>query len=124
MDAKSRQKALDDISPEDLAKIKAHQASTRGHMPVDNEWLIVAEFTLKFGWEAYRDFKADNIQLDEMLTLIEAARRVEYKNMFYDAQAVFIATAASGASKRQAPLFEKLTRKIIELTKADKKADK
>lgn len=112
MDAKARQKALDEISAEDLAKIKAHQASTQGSKPVDQEWLLLAEFAMAYGWQAYRDVRTDKIELDEMLTLIEASRKVKASDQYKNAHAVLIG-AGSAQSKNPIQTFKNLTREII-----------
>lgn len=116
MDKKTRQKALDEISPEELAKVKAHQASTQGAFEVDKEWLLLAEFGMKFGWEAYVAAKSDQIGFEEMLTLIEASRKLELVQMYNDARVSFIG-AISANQKNPGVAFNKLTRDIINKSK-------
>ena len=118
MDKQSRQQALDNISADDLAKINAHQAKTKGAFAVDDEWLLVTEFALKFGWQAYLDVKDDLVATDEMLTLLEASRKLDYLHLYKMSQASFIGTAAS-AAKKPGTTFERITRNIIKQTKAD-----
>lgn len=125
-DAAERQKALDEISAEDLAKIQAHKASTKGSLPVDNEWLLLAEFGITFGWQAYLDAKNDrrdengNLYVNgaEMMTLIEASRRLRAGEMFENAQTSFIG-AVSGQTKKAAQTFNNLTKGLIKRMKAD-----
>lgn len=105
----------DRISPEDLAKI---QASTEGGMPVDEEWLLLTEFALKFGWEAYLDVKADVISGAEMKTLIEASRRLEYLNLYRDSTASFIG-AISAQQKKPSTTFNRLTKDMIKKAKSN-----
>lgn len=109
---------LDDISAEDLAKIEAHQAETKGAMPVDVEWLLLAEFAKAYGWEAYMAAKNDEISAAEMLTLIEANRRLESRRMFEDAQTAFVG-AVSAQTKKPTNTFKNLTKDIIKRTKVD-----
>lgn len=126
MNPKERQKALDDITPEELEKIRKHQASTKGSLPVDNEWLLLTEFAMTFGWQAYLDAKNDaldengNLKVNgaEMMTLIEASRRLRHREMFENAQTSFIG-AGSAQSKKPAQTFTNLTSKIVNKTKAD-----
>lgn len=118
MDAKSRQQALDNISREELAKIQAHQARTSGAFKVDDEWLLLTEFAKAFGWQAYLDVKADKIDTAEMMTLIEANRRLEYMQMFRDAQASFVG-CGSAQSKSPAKTFRSLTDSIIKKVRAN-----
>ena len=126
MSPEERQKALDNISSEDLEKIQKHQASTKGALTVDNEWLLLTEFALKFGWQAYLDAKNDArddngnliVSSAEMMTLIEASRRLKYRDMFQDAQTSFIGSASS-KSKKPTQTFNSLTNNIVKKTKAD-----
>ena len=118
MDAKTRQQQLDDISPEDLAKIKAHQASTEGSFKVDNEWLLMTEFAIVFGWHADLDVKEDKIETAEMLTLIEASRKLKARDMFHDAQSALIG-AGSAAAKKPSQAFNTLTKDLIKQMKVD-----
>lgn len=118
MDQKSRQEALNNISPEDLEKIKAHQASTKGAFKVDQEWLLLAEFGMKFGWQAYLDAKSDRITAAEMLTLVEASRKLEWATVYNNSRASLIG-AGSAQSKKPSKTFESLTRDIIKHTKVD-----
>lgn len=115
---KKKAKSLLDIPAEDLAKVERARASTEGHVKVDNEWLLLTEFTLKFGWDAYRAVKNDEIMLDEVLTLIEASRRIDNFNHYRNAQASFIG-AGSSRAKKPSSTFKQLTSKIIKSMKAD-----
>lgn len=116
MTAQERQQALDNISAEDLAKIKGHQAKTNGAYPVDNEWLLLAEFAMTFGWEAYLTAKQDGIKMAEMLTLIEASRKIKAVTFYQNAQASFIGSG-SAQSKKPGDTFKRLTKDIVKQTK-------
>lgn len=118
MDANSRQQALNNVSAEDLSKIQAHQAQTSNAYPVDDEWLLLAEFAKAFGWHAYLDVKADKVDVAEMMTLIEANRKLEYKRLFMDAQAVLSGSTATH-SKSPAKTFKSLMENVIKHTKVD-----
>lgn len=118
MDRKTRQQALDNITPEEFERVKAHQASTKGAFPVDKEWLLLAEFAKAYGWGAYLAVKNDEISGAEMLTLIEANRKLEARRMFEDSQSAFIG-AASAQTKKPSQTFTSLTRAIVKKTKAD-----
>lgn len=111
MDKQSRQQALNEISADDLAKIKAHQASTSGAYPVDKEWLLLAEFAKAYGWQAYQDARQDKIMMTEMLTLIEASRKLEYIAQFRIAEAVLAGAATAQTGKSQT--FKSLTKEMI-----------
>lgn len=114
----SRQRQIDNVSAEDLLKVKKHQTSTNGSLPVDQEWLLLAEFAIKFGWQAYLDAKQDKISLSEMLTLIEAGRRLDDFKHYQNAEASFIASVSANA-KRAGNTFRDLTNKILNRTKPD-----
>jgi hypothetical protein len=132
--AAERQKALDEISSEDLAKVQALQASTKGSLPVDEEWLLLTEFALKFGWEAYLDAKFDRrfkkgecepeqegmlkVDGEEMRTLIEASRRLEYYDMYKASVASFVG-AVSAHSKKPSASFTRISKDMIKKAKAD-----
>lgn len=118
MDKKSRQQALDNISDDDLAKINAHQGKTKSLYPVDQEWLIMAEFAKAYGWLAYNDAKADVIDTAEMMTLLEANRKLEALDFYNHAQASFIGSASS-KGKKPVDAFDKITKNIIKNSKAD-----
>lgn len=109
---------LDEVSPEDLAKLRAHQASTKGAMQVDMEWMLLAEFAKAYGWEAYKAARNDDISLVEMLTLIEANRKLEARRTFLDMQSSFVG-AVSAQQKKPTSIFKRLTKDIIKQTKVD-----
>lgn len=118
MTPEQRQQTLNNVSAEDLEKIKAHKAATKGSMPVDMFWLVAAEFARAFGWEAYMAFKNDEIDLAEMLTMVEANRRLEAARMFENTQAAFVG-AVSAQSKKPGNTFKRLTKELIRKTKVD-----
>lgn len=116
MDSQSRQQALDNISAEDLKKIKAHQSTTSGSLAVDNEWMLLAEFAKAYGWQAYKDARDNKVSLAEMLTLIEAHRKLEALDHYRMAEAVLIG-AGSARSKKPIATFKALVKEIIKKTK-------
>lgn len=120
MDKKPKQirNLLDELGSEDLAKIKAHRVETEGAMPVDTEWLIMAEWLRLAGWEGYMAVKNDEISLAEVLTLIEANRKLEARRIFEDMQASFVG-AVSAQTKKPTSTFKSLTKNIIKQTKVD-----
>lgn len=115
---------LNEISPEDLEKIKTYQSSTKGAFPVDNEWLILAEWLKIAGYQAYLDAKNDAVDSEgnliltmaEILTLIEATRKLNYVAQYRNAESSFIG-AVSAQAKRPSSRFKSLTKKIINNTK-------
>lgn len=118
MDSQTRQQALDNITPEDLEKVKAHQAKTQSAYKVDDYWLIAAEFARAFGWSAYKDFRQDKIGLEEMMTLIEANRRLDAREAFIQAQSAFMG-AVSSQSKKPSQTFTKLSKGLLKQAKVD-----
>lgn len=114
---KDRQQALNNIPEADLAKIRAIN-SARESVKVEAEDLLLAEFALKFGWEAYRDAKEDKISLEEILTLMAASQKIDYKNLYLAAQASYIGCGSSN-SKSPSATFKKMTDGLIKEMKAD-----
>lgn len=115
---KPKPNSLEDLSPEDLAKVERARASTEGHLKVDTQWMLLTEFAMKFGWQAYLDVKADKIELPEMLTLLEASRKLDNFALYRAAQASFIGSG-SAQTKKPSNTFKQLTRRIIKSVKAD-----
>jgi hypothetical protein len=116
MGKKPTNNLLDKITAEDLAKIEAHRASTEGSYPVDNEWMLLAEFGKAYGWEAYKAARDDEIPSSEMLTLIEANRKLEAIQLYRDSQSSLIG-AISAKSKKPGSTFRSLTKDIIKRMK-------
>lgn len=118
MDAQTRQATLDQISAADLEKIKTSQATTSGAFKVDNEWMLLAEFAKAFGWQAYIAAKNDEISCAEMMTLIEANRKLDHFKMYRDSLAAFV---GSGSAQSQSPTktFRAMTKDLIKNAKED-----
>lgn len=112
------QNLLDLVSKEEMEKIEAHKAEVNGGFPVDDHWMIIAEFTRIYGWQSYLDFKDDKIQTDEMMTLIAANRKLEYLDQYRASLAAFIG-AGSAQTKKPSSIFKKLTNPFIKKAKAD-----
>ena len=115
MSPEERQAALDNISAEDLAKIKAVQGYK---VKVEPEDLTLAEFALKFGWQAYLDVKEDRISGSEMAKLLTASRKLDMKTLYLQAQASFIGAGAAG-SKNPSQTFKSMTNKLLREMEAD-----
>jgi len=121
-----KQLSLKEISDQELEKVERAKASTEGHLKIDNEWLLLTEFALKFGWQAYLDAKNDIrdnngnliVDLTEMLTLLEASRKLDSLEFYRKAQASFIG-AGSAKTRRPGNTFKQLTSKILKSAKAD-----
>ena len=116
MSPEERQAALDNISPEDLAKI---QKVTAKKVRTEPEDLLLTEFALKFGWEAYKDVKSDKVSGNEMVNMIVASRKLEMKQLYMMAQASFIG-AGSAQSKKPSQAFKMMTQKLLKEMEADK----
>ena len=104
-----------EISVEDLDKIQDYQSQTTGSMPVDREWMILAEWLHIAGYQAYLDAKADKIPLAEVMTLIEATRKLEWANHYRNTEAAFIG-AASAQAKKPTSVFKKMTNGMLRET--------
>jgi hypothetical protein len=107
---------LDSASAEDLAKIEEHQASTDGAYPVDNEWLLLAEFAKAYGWQAYLDARDDKIGMPEMLTLVEANRKLQSLEL-YRASLASLIGSGSAQAKKPSSAFKSMTKDMIKQAK-------
>lgn len=116
MSPEERQAELDNISAEELAKI---QRVSGKKIKVYEEDLLLAEFAIKFGWQAYLDVKGDKITTNEMSRLIAASRRLEMKELYILSQASLIGSG-SAQSKHPMQTFKSMTAKILRIMEADK----
>lgn len=112
MSPEERQAALDNISPEDLAKIQAKTDVVK----VDVEDVLEAEFLMKFGFTSYWALYPEKdpsmgITANEMIRLINASRKVDAFNQYSQAQSSFIGAAAA-QSKKPSSTFESATQSI------------
>jgi hypothetical protein len=104
---------LDKLSSEDLEKIREHKSNL---VEIDNEWLVLAEFAQTYGWEAYKDAVNDRISANEMMTLLQASRKLEAMKHYKQCIASFVG-AGSANSKKPNSTFKKMTRDIIKQAK-------
>lgn len=113
----------DIASVDDLEKIEEYQPSTDGAFPVDNEWMILAEWLRIAGYQAYLDAR-DDVMVDgqlivtpeEIMTLIAANRKLDALRQYRDTEAAFIG-AISAKQKKPSGTFKKLTKNIIKMMK-------
>lgn len=113
MTPQERQQALDNLTAEELAKVAQKQVS---EIDVDPEWMALVEFARVFGWDAYLAVKRDELTMEEMATLLQASRKLDYLRQVEMSQAVFIAIASAN-SKNPATTFKKLIQGIINRAK-------
>jgi|GEM_PF-4126210 len=110
----------DKLSSDDLAKIQEYQFDTTSTIPVDREWMILAEWLKIAGYQAYLDARNDArdengnliITTQEILTLIEATRKLEALDHYRNAEAAFIG-AGSAQTKKPSAAFKSLTKNIL-----------
>lgn len=125
---KKKQKIVnlsDALDTKDLEQIRDYQANTDGAYPVDNEWLILAEWLKFAGYRAYLDAKNDArdengnliITLPEILTLLEANRKLEAVNQYLNAEAAMIGASTAKAGKRASSFWKSMTRHILNKAK-------
>lgn len=120
MSPAERQRLIDNISAEDLAKV---QRKISSHIKVGTEDLLLAEFAIKFGWGAYKDvrrgyYETEDIEMIEFMKLIEASRKLESLQLYKQAQAVLVG-AGSAQSKNPSSSFTKMTQKLLKDARAD-----
>ena len=107
MTPEERQAELDKISIDDLEKIKKATSKVK----VDIEDFLLAEFAMKFGWNAYQDVKLDRIKAREMMKLLSASRKLDSVGLYRQSEASFIG-GVSSQTKYPAKTFKKLTKNI------------
>lgn len=96
-----------EISKEDLAKAtRAKKRAETSSVKVNPEWFTIAEFGYYFGWEAIKAIKNNDIEMDEVRTLIAGARKVWAGRAYDIAHASFLG-ASSAQSKKPAQSFKK-----------------
>ena len=117
MDQKKRQAALDNIPEEDIEKIRKLQPNDN-YFRVDESWLILTEFAMTFGWDAYQAARNDEIKADEMYTLLEASRKINNKRLYERAEIIFMSIMSS-KSKRPGSSFKRAFKSIVNNMKAD-----
>lgn len=123
--AQSSPKSLDGILPKAFTESRRQEYEpdeSSGIVTYDEDILEV-EFLMKFGFEAYwalhpEKDRSRGIKLPEMMRLLAASRKVDFKSLYDNAQATFIASAAA-QSKNPGQTFSKVTSKIIKGMKAD-----
>lgn len=79
----------DYATPEELEAIKNYQSGSSDGVPVDSEWMILAEWLQIAGYQAYLDAKNDAkdengnliVTINEMITLITATRKLRALDM-------------------------------------------
>lgn len=117
---------LDELSPEELEQLKSHETSTDS-LPVDNYWLTMAMWLKIAGYQAYldaRDDARDNtgnliLTTTEVLTLIEATRKLDAVEQYKQAESSFIGAGSAQAGKKASSTFKSLTKHIIKQTKVE-----
>ena len=124
--AQSSPKSLDGILPKAFVEARKQEYEpddSNSSIKVYDEDIFEAEFLMKFGFEAYwalhpEKDRSKGIKLPEMMRLLAASRKIDFKTLYDNAQATFIATASAQA-KNPGQTFSKVTSKIIKGMKAD-----
>ena len=83
-----------EFSPEEIARYKARELHTSA---LTDENLLVAEFGRLYGYQAVRAVLDDEIDRNTMNWLVEAGRKVQVKENYNLASAVFTAVASANA---------------------------
>lgn len=115
MTNEERQALLDNVPDEELAKIRQAQGNK---VLVEPEDLLLAEFGIKFGWEAYKEARDDKIKAKEMNRLIAASRKLDNLELYRNSMASYIGVGAVN-SKSPSKSFKSMTSKLSKSTEAD-----
>lgn len=110
-----RQENLNNISPDDLAKI---QSVSEKSIKIEVEDLIEAEFALRFGWGAYTDYQNELVSAEQMGKLLVSARKLDSLAQYRAAQAAFIGSG-SAQSTKPSQTFAALTNPIRKDSEVD-----
>ena len=113
------------LDPRELEKIREYQSDTTGAYPVDQEWVILAEWLKLAGYQAYLDAKNDAkddngnliITMPEILTLLEANRKIEAINQYLAAESVMIGAGTAWSGKQATTVWKSLTKHILKKAK-------
>lgn len=106
-----------ELTPEDLEKVNRSRAK-RESTQIDEEQLFIAEFGKHFGWGGVAAILNNEIDSQTAVWLTLAARKIDKRGIFNQAQAVFAGVASSKAKKPSAA-FKKVAAKILSEAKAD-----
>jgi len=97
-----------EIKPADRARIAARKKAEEDRRTrVDPEWSIIAEYGLMYGHDGIEAILGNRIGLDEVITLIDAGRRLEARKVLDLAHATFVATAAAHSGKKAPSVMQK-----------------
>lgn len=106
------------LTPEDEAKAKERAAKRDATPKLSEENLLIAEFGMFYGWEAMRAAQSDEISADDFSWLLDAARRIDTRNQYNLASAVFTAVASANGKKPSSD-FKHNTAHYVKAMKAD-----
>lgn len=105
---------LSDQELDKLAKFKQARTS----IPVDKEWLEIAEFGYYYGFTGIQTILNDEIDIDTVQMLLAASRKVWAGQALDIAQATFAATASAQA-KKPSTAFKKSVKGFIDRMKVE-----
>lgn len=100
------------FTPEEIAKLKARRVEAEGKTKLTEENLLVAEIGRLYGWQAVMSVLNDEIDSHTVLWLIEAGRKVQAREQYNLASAVFIANL-SAEQKKPGEAFKKNTKDLV-----------
>lgn len=118
---------LNELSPEELDKLKSHKSENKDSVPVDNYWITMASWLKIAGYQGYLDARDDArdkegnliVTTQEILALIEATRKLDAAEQYKQAESSFIGAGAAQAGKKASSTFKSLTKHIIKQTKVE-----
>lgn len=93
-----------ELSPEEQKRV-ARTRRKNTDVEIEPEWMFIAEFGYFYGWGGVQAILNNEIPTDVSVTLLEAARRVFYKQNYHQANGTFAATVAAFRTKKPAEAF-------------------
>lgn len=107
-----------ELKPEDAEKIRRSRERSEKLLKVDDEMILVAEFGMYYGYAAVQAVLNDEIDIHQMLWLVEAARKVDARDQYNLAVAVFTAVGSTN-SKDPSKTFASSTKALLKRMRAD-----
>lgn len=96
------------LTPEEEAKVqRSRERSEALKLHIDREDLAMAEIAVYLGWEAVRDVKNDEIELETALELVRCAKEL-HKDRVYE-----LAVAVRAGTTTVKGAFEKLMKPYV-----------
>lgn len=107
------------LSDSDLEKVKRLKGDTSPvHDGIDDQHMLIAEYGMYFGYPGMKAILDDEIQLDQVIWQILAARKIR-SGIMYDISGAVLAATASVNTDNPSKTYKELTKQMFNNSKAD-----